>query len=143
MIERKSVSMKIVPYLNFDGNCRQAFEFYQRVLGGEQPEFVTLDDMPMDNMSDDWKDRILHARLQFGTQEIMGSDTPPDGYSRPQGVNVSLQHTDVADSERVFRELSSNGTIVMPWEEQPWGAMFGMVVDEFGIPWMINCEPHR
>jgi PhnB protein len=132
--------MHVVPYLNFDGTCREAFEFYHQVLGGDPPEMVTIDDMPMDNAGDDWKDRILHARLEFSGQVIMGSDTPPGGYSTPQGISVSLQLSDVPEGEQIFTTLSEGGTIQMPWEQQPWGAMFGMVTDRYGIPWMINCE---
>jgi PhnB protein len=133
--------MKIVPYLNFNGNCREAFDYYHQVLGGETPEFYTNQDVPMDNLPAGMEDKVIHAQFTFEGQSLMGCDNPPDWYEPPRSVSISIQHTDGPESERLFNALADGGSITMPWGQQPWGALFGMCVDRFGIPWMINCEP--
>jgi PhnB protein len=71
---------------------------------------------------------------------VMGSDIPPDSYKKPQGFSVSIVTTDVAEAERVFQALAENGTVQMPLEETFWALRFGMLVDRFGIPWMVDCD---
>jgi PhnB protein len=132
--------MKVVPYLNFDGNCREAFEFYHQVFGGEPPTVLTHEDVPMDNLPDELKDKALHAHYEFDGQVIMGSDTPPDGYATPQGIHVSLQLSNNDKARVIYESLSRDGTITMPIGQQPWGALFAMFTDRFGIQWMINSE---
>jgi PhnB protein len=91
-------------------------------------------------MPSEWGDRIMHARLQVGDAVLMGSDSPPDRAESPKGFCVMLQIDDPAEGERIFRALGDGGTVQMPYEETFWAHRFGMVVDRFGIPWMINCE---
>jgi PhnB protein len=132
--------VKVVPYLNFDGNCREAFEFYHEVLGGEPPNVLTHEDIPMGNLPGEWKEKTLHAQFEFDDQVLMGSDTPPGGYASPQGIHVSLQLNDDAKARKIYDSLSQGGTITMPIDKQPWGALFAKFVDRFGIRWMINSE---
>jgi PhnB protein len=132
--------VKVVPYLNFDGNCREAFEFYHEVLGGEPPNVLTHEDIPMGNLTDEWKEKTLHAQFEFDGQVLMGSDTPPGGYTSPQGIHVSLQLSDDTKARKIYDSLSQGGMITMPIDKQPWGALFAMFVDRFGIRWMINSE---
>jgi len=82
----------------------------------------------------------MHARLKVGDEETMGSDAPPERYEAPKGFSVSVHIDDPEDAERVFHALAENGTVSMPIEQTFWAARFGMLTDQFGIPWMINCE---
>jgi PhnB protein len=90
----------------------------------------------------EWKDKIMHARLVIGDQVLMGSDCPPTPmgkYVKPQGFSVTVNLKDPAESERIFKALSANGSIKMPLMETFWAKRFGMFTDRFGTPWMINC----
>jgi PhnB protein len=82
----------------------------------------------------------MHGTLTLRDRVLMGSDAPPDRYEAPKGFSLSLQLTDVGEAERVFRDLSNGGTVVMPLAPTFWAARFGMLVDRFGIPWMVNCD---
>ena len=88
----------------------------------------------------EWRDKIVHARLMVGDKILMGSDAPPDRYEPMRGFSVTLGIDDPKDAERIFHALSENGTVQMPIQETFWAARFGMLVDQFGTPWMINCE---
>jgi PhnB protein len=133
--------MQLVPYLNFDGQCAEAFRLYERVLGGKIESMLTHGASPIaGEVPSQWHDRIMHARLVLGNQVLMGSDSPPEHYVKPEGVYVSLQVDAPADAERIFRALAEKGKVTMPLEKTFWAARFGMLVDRFGIPWMVNCE---
>jgi PhnB protein len=134
--------MQIAPYLNFDGQCRAAFEFYEQCLGGKIEQLMTHADSPMAAQTPPaWRDRIMHVRLVVGDYVLMGSDAPPEYYQRPQGLYVSLTVGEPAEAERIFQALAENGAVQMPLQETFWSARFGMLVDRFGTPWMINCQP--
>lgn len=132
--------MRVVPYINFNGDCRQAFEFYHQVFGGDGPQMFTQEDVPMEGLPEDFNDKVLHAQLEFDNQTLMGSDVPPEMYQAPTKVSVSLHGNDPDEAKRLFDALSNGGTVIIPWGPQQWGALFGMARDEFGVPWMINCE---
>lgn len=132
--------MQFVSYLTFDGTCEAAFKFYADVLGGKLEALMPHAGTPVaEHVPADWQDKILHACLVIGQQQLMGSDAPPSHYKRPQGISVSLQFTDPAEAERVYNALAANGTIQMPLGTTFWARRFGALVDQFGIPWMINC----
>ena len=132
--------MQLNPYLSFNGQCAEAFEFYQQCLGGNIQTMMTHGDSPMaDQVPSEWRDRILHATLIVAETALMGADVPPDSYKEPRGFSITIQINDAADAERIFRALSEGGTVTMPLQETFWAARFGMVVDRFGIPWMVNC----
>lgn len=131
--------MKVNPYLNFDGNCAQAFRFYAEVLGGTIGFMQTFGESPLaSQMAPGKHDQIMHVRLDLGDQMLLGSDTP-DHYHRPQGFAVSLIVT-AAEAERIFPALSDGGTVQMPLQKTFWAAAFGMVTDRFGTPWIVNGE---
>ena len=133
--------MKLTNYLNFNGQCEAAFHFYESCLGGKISFMITHGDSPMANqVSPEWRDKVMHATLVMGDQTLMGSDAPPEHYQRPAGMYVSLGIETPAEAERVFQALAENGTIQMPIQKTFWSARFGMLIDQFGIPWMINCE---
>ena len=133
--------MQINPYLGFDGQCEKAFEFYEQVLGGKITFKMTWGEMPgADQFPAETQKRIMHATLSVGDQVLMGADAPPDRYKQPTGLNVSIHMKDKAEGERIFNALAENGNVTMPFEQTFWSPGFGMCVDQFGIPWMVNTE---
>jgi PhnB protein len=133
--------MELAPYLNFNGQCEAAFRFYARCLGGRPGEIFRYGGTPMaDEVPVDWHDKVMHTTLTVGHQVLMGADSPPGRYETPQGMSVTLQMADAAEAERVYGELAEGATIVMPLGQTFWAERFGMLVDRFGIPWMINCD---
>jgi PhnB protein len=130
--------VKIVTYLSFDGNCRDAFQYYQKVLGGEITDMISHGDMGIDMGDPDLQDRIMHARLVVDGQEIMGGDRPPGATSTPQGFSVSLHLNTDAQTEHVYNALSEGGTILMPLDKTEWSSNFAMLTDKFGTPWILN-----
>ena len=132
--------MQINPYLNFNGDCADAFRLYERVLGGRIETMMTHRVSPMaDKVSPASLDRILHARLVVGDQVLMGSDAPPEYPQAAGNMYVSVQIDDVADAERIFGALAENGTVQMPFQATFWAKGFGMLIDRFGIPWIVNA----
>lgn len=132
--------MQLNPYLNFNGNCEAAFKFYEQCLGGKIVAMMTNGQSPMAEQAPaEWQNKILHVHLTVGDMTLMGSDAPSGYFEKPQGFSVNLQFTDTAEAERVFSALAENGTIRMPITETFWSKRFGMVVDQFGTPWMVNC----
>jgi PhnB protein len=131
--------MKIQPYLMFNGNCREAFEFYHRVLGGTLEAMMPHRGTPAEeHVPEEWRDKIMHACLIVDDQLLMASDSPPQ-YQKPSGgFSVSLQIDKREDAERIFSELAEGGTVTMPLEKTFWADRFGMLTDRFGTPWMIN-----
>ena len=133
--------MQLTTYLNFDGQCEAAFRFYEQCLGGEIEAMLTHKETPAaEHVSEEWQDKIMHARLVVGDAVLMGSDSPPEYFEEPKGFSVSLQIDDPEEAERIFHALSENGTVRMPIQETFWAARFGMVTDRFGTPWMVDCE---
>jgi PhnB protein len=133
--------MQLNPYLTFNGQCEAAFKFYEKCLGGKIEAMMTHAGTPMENhVPSEWRNKILHARLTVGDQALMGSDAPPERYEKPQGFSVSLNVKSPAEAERIFHALAEKGKVQMPLEQTFWAVRFGMCVDRFGIPWMVNCE---
>src|SRR3954464_1848435 len=132
--------MRVNSYLTFNGNCESAFKFYEKCLGGKIQALMPHEGTPMaSHVPENWRSKILHAAMSLGDELLMGSDAPPEHYQKPQGFSVTLNLNDTAESERIFRELSQDGSIQMPLQETFWAKRFGMFTDRFGIPWMINC----
>ncbi len=133
--------MQINPYLFFDGRCEEAFKFYEACLGGKIEAMITHAGTPAEShVPAEWRDKIMHARLVVEGQALMASDTPPGNQQRPQGFSVSIGLNDPAQAERIFQALAENGKVNMPIQQTFWARRFGMLVDRFGVPWMINCE---
>lgn len=133
--------MKMNPYLNFGGDCVQAFRFYQQVFGGGL-EVMTYGGSPMAaEMPAEMHDRAMHACLMMGDLTLMASDTPPEHYTRPAGFCVSVHLPDPGEGERIFHALADGGNVTMPFEKTFWAERFGMLTDRFGTPWIVNCDP--
>ncbi len=134
--------MQLNPYLLFNGNCEAAFKFYEKVLGGKIEGMLTHAGTPAEeHVPAEWRDKILHARMTIGDAVLMASDAPPGRYDQPKGFSVSITLKKPADAERIFNALAENGTVQMPFQQTFWSPGFGMCVDRFDIPWMVNSEP--
>jgi PhnB protein len=133
--------MKFNCYLLFDGNCEEAFNFYQKTLGGEIKTMMKHEGTPAaKGVPVEWLDKILHACLEVGDTLLMASDAPPGRFLKPQGFSVNIAVKSVAEAERVYRALAEGGAEIMPIQQTFWSARFGMCTDRFGIPWMVNCD---
>jgi PhnB protein len=133
--------MQMTPYLSFKGDCEAAFTFYARCLGAEPGAIFRYAGTPMaKQVPADWAEKVMHGSVTIGGQMLMGGDVAPDQYEQPKRFSLSLQINNTADAERIFHELAKDGRVVMPLEKTFWAERFGMVVDRFGIPWLINCE---
>jgi PhnB protein len=129
------------PHLVFKGHCREAFQHYAATLGGEIVFSVTYGESPMASQTPaGWRDKIAHARLNIGSQCLLGADASPDRYRSPQGFSIMIGVADPAEATRVFNALAEQGSIEMPLQETFWARRFGSFTDRFGISWMVNCE---
>ena len=137
--------MTLNTYLTFADNCREAFEFYRSVFGGDFSILQTFGDGPPDmGVPDDAKQRIMHVSLPVGDSILMGSDSiPAFGGGPVAGTNFSISYspTSRAAADQTFAALSAGGEVSMPMAEMFWGSYFGSCVDRFGISWQINWEP--
>ncbi|HWE44953.1 MAG TPA: VOC family protein [Caulobacteraceae bacterium] len=128
-------------YLNFNGNCREAFDFYVKATGGELTAVSTFGEAPPGMpITEDFKSKIMHARIKLGDTWLMGSDSPPHMWSKPAGFGVSLQVDTPEDAARIFGNLAEGGAITMPMAPSFFAKAFGMLHDKFGVMWMVICE---
>lgn len=133
--------MEVNPYIMFGGNCEAALKFYEQALGAKLDAVMKVAGSPAaEHMPPDWGDKVLHARFTIDGNVVMASDAPPGQFSQPQGFSLSLSLNDTAKGEELFKKLAEGGTVQMPFGPTFWAKGFGMCVDRFGIPWMVNCE---
>jgi PhnB protein len=134
--------MQIDPYLSFRGNCEEAFTFYEKIFGGKIEFKMTHGESPMAaQTAPEWRNKIMHASMRVGDRILLGADAPPQYQQEPQGFCVSISVKDAAEAERVFNALAEGGKVNMPLAETFWSPRFGMLIDRFGIPWMVNTNP--
>jgi PhnB protein len=134
--------VKARPHLCFSGQCETAFKFYERVLGAKITLMMTYASAPSaENAPPDWRSKILHATLMIGETELAGADVLPEQYQPPQGFFVLLSMPDDEAAPRVFSALSEGGTTLVPFQKTFWSPGFGVLVDQFGTPWEVSCEP--
>ncbi len=132
--------MKLTAYIHFAGNAEEALHFYKEVLGGEIVALNRYGDTPMPT-DEDYKQKIVHARLAFGDNLLMLSDVFKGQPVHTNGnIQLSVEIGNKATLETVFNNLSAGGRIVMPLQQQFWGATFGMLQDKFGVNWMFNHD---
>ena len=135
--------MELTPYLNFEGNAEEVLNFYKDALDGEIVMVSRYKDAPMP-FDEDWKDKIMHARLKFGKSLVMISDGPKDFKTTFNGnIQLSIEVEDENKMEEVFNKLAAGGKVTMPLQKQFWGAKFGMLVDKFGTGWMLSREEKK
>ena len=135
--------MTLNTYLHFNGNCREAFEFYRSVFGGEFLFIDTFANGPDDfEVPDEERDNIMHVSLPIGTSVLMGSDVPSTYGPADMGNNfsISCQTQSREQTDELFAKISEGGAVTMPPADMFWGAYFGSCKDRFGIGWQFNCE---
>jgi PhnB protein len=133
--------MQVTAYLSFNGDCEAAFKLYEQCLGGELGPIFRYGGSPLaETVPPEWSDRVMHGSITIGDQVLMGADVAPGQYEPPKGISLSLHTSLAAEADRVFQELAREGRVLLPLEKTFWAERFGMVVDRFGIPWMVNCE---
>jgi PhnB protein len=135
--------MQVFTNLTFDGTCAEAFAVYARVLGATITFSLRYGDSPMaGEVPEAWRDKIAHATLTLpdGTR-IYGNDSVPGSYEPSRGFSLTVNPTDAERARETFDALSEGGTVLMPLQPTFWAAAFGTLVDRFGVPWAVNCEP--
>jgi PhnB protein len=133
--------MKLYTYLNYGGNCAQAFRFYEQHLGGKIVMMMTHGQMPnAENVPPEWKDAVLHARLDIGDTQLLGADVPPERFQPMRSAYLTLLLDSTAEAERIYVLLSDGGEIFMPMEETFFAHRFAMLRDKFGTSWMLLHE---
>lgn len=132
--------MKLTPYIHFAGNAREALEFYKNALNGEIQQLGTYGESPVPN-DEDYKDKVMHARLVFYGNMIMLSDVfKGQQVSTGGNIHLSIQMDEVNKMDEVFKKMAEGGKVTMELQDAFWGARFGMLQDKFGVSWMFNCE---
>jgi PhnB protein len=134
--------MQLNPYLFFNGNCEEAFKFYEKTLGGKIEAMMRVEEAPADAqaaMGTSMKGKVMHAFMRIGNFSLMASDSPREHFEKPQGYAVSLNYDDPAEAERIFKVLAEGGNVPMPAGPTFFARFFGMCIDRFGTPWMVNC----
>jgi PhnB protein len=130
--------MKLYTYLNYGGNCRQAFEFYAEHLGARIESIRTHGSSPdPGGVPPNWSDAVLHARLEIGGTIVMGADIPPDRFQPMRSAYLTLMLDSVDEAERIYALLSDGGQIFMAMEETFFAHRFAMLRDRFGTSWML------
>lgn len=131
--------MKLVPHLTFDGNCKEAFEFYSNLFDGSVA-LTTFGESPAAiQVPKEWKDRIVHATLTLPDSELAGADVPPNEYKKAEGFYLLLEPEDSSTAERLFEALSDSGVVQIPLQKMFWSIAYACLVDRFGTPWEISC----
>jgi len=133
--------MKLDIYLNYGGNCEQAFRFYEQELGGKITMMMRHGEQPnAANVPADWKNAILHARIEFGKTVLMGADIPPDRFQPMRSAYLTLTLDSAEQAERLYALLADGGQIFMKMEETFFASRFAMLRDKFGTSWMLPHE---
>ena len=127
------------PYITFKGNCRKAIEFYKNALDAEVLFVQTVGESPMSNIGP--PENIMHSTIKVGDSTIMMSDDPSPGPpSGDSNISLAIGLNDPEKAEELFRNLSRDGSVIMPLGKTYWAEAFGMVTDKFGVRWMVNCD---
>jgi PhnB protein len=134
-------TMQVSPYLNFNGQCEEAFKFYEKLMGARIETMIAYQGTPMETVAPpEWHKKIMHAAISIGDRTVSGVDAPPGHYEAPKGFSVMLQLSNDLEAERIFADLAEGGRVQMAIRPTFWATRFGMTIDRFGIPWMINCS---
>jgi PhnB protein len=131
--------MRLDIYVNYRGNCEQAFRFYEQHLGGRITGIVRHREQPNPSLVADWREKVLHARIEIGTTVLMGADIPQAEPMRSAYLTLSLDREE--DAERVYALLADGGEIFMKMEKTHFANRFAMLRDQFGTSWMLLHQP--
>src|SRR5258707_11094531 len=133
--------MKLNTYLHFNGNCEEALNFYVKALGAKPVMMLRYSEAPEKNeCAGNMDQKIMHGRITIGDNVIMASDAPAERFTAPAGFSINIGVDTPEEAERLFKALSEKAEICMPIAETFWADRFGMLKDQFGVPWMVNCE---
>jgi PhnB protein len=133
--------IRISPYLRFNGHCEAAFKFYEKCLGAKIETMQAFGASPMaEQVPANRRNKIMHATLRIGDDVLMGSDSTPEEFEIPQGFSITLTIDDPTAADRAFGALADGGTIEMPIQETFWAKRFGMLIDRYGVSWMISSN---
>lgn len=136
--------MQLLTYLNFGGNCREAFRFYETHLGGHITMLMTHAEQPgQPDVPPDWREAILHARMTIGGTDLLGADVPPDRFQPMRSAYLTLLVDSIDEAERLYGLLAEGGQIFMPIAETFFAFRFAMLRDRFGTSWMLIYERPR
>ncbi len=135
--------MQLHTYLNFNGNCRAAFAYYEKHLGGKTTMMMTHADAPFPPPAPEWGPMIMHARMDLGDTELLAADVPPERHQPMRSAYLSLSLDGAQEAERVFAALSDGGEVFMPMQETFFAERFAMLRDQFGTLWMVIAEKPR
>ena len=133
--------MKVSLHVNFDGQCEEAFKFYEARLNGVMGALFRYADSPMaKDMPSEWQQKIVHANLSIGNMQITGADVLPEHFKTPQGFSLLLGLPSEDEVKSTFERLRVDGQITLPLQRTFWSPCYGIVVDKFGVPWELNCS---
>ena len=136
--------MQLLTYLNYGGNCAEAFRFYEQHLGGRITMMMKHGEGPDGSrVPPALKDAVLHARMTIGGTDLLAADVPPDRFQPMRSAYLTLTLDSTADAERIYALLSENGEIFMPMQETFFAFRFAMLRDRFGTSWMLLHERPR
>lgn len=136
--------MKLHTYLNYGGNCAQAFQFYEQHLGGKITMMMTHGEQPnAGSVAPEMKSAVLHARISLGETELLGADVPAERFQPMRSAYLSLSVGSIEEAERVYALLADGGQVFMPMQETFFAFRFAMLRDSFGTSWMILNERPR
>jgi len=134
--------LKVNPYIAFKGNCREAIEFYKGALDAQVLFTQTVGDSPIPDMGP--AANIMHCTLKVGDSTVMMCDDPkPGGGAAGGNISLAIGLNDPGRARKIFANLADGGTVVMPVEKTFWAEAFGVLIDRFGIQWMVNCEASK
>jgi PhnB protein len=127
-------------YLSFNGQCEAAFRFYEQHLGATRERMFPYANSPMaGDTPPGWETKIMHGSITLGGVTVSGADVLPGQYEQPKGFRIFLEADDPAETEQLFQALAENAMIEMPLQQTFWSLRFGVLTDQFGIPWTISC----
>ncbi len=136
--------MQLNTYLNYGGNCEQAFKFYEQNLGGKITMLMRHGEQPgPGQVPADWNGKVLHGRITLGGTELLGADIPPDRFQPIRSAYLSLTLGSIEEAERIHMLLSDEGQIFMPLQETFFARRFSMLRDRFGTSWMLVCPKEQ
>ena len=131
--------MRLDVYVNYRGNCEEAFRFYEQHLGGKVTGLVRHGEQPNPNIPADWKEKVLHAHIEIGATVVMGADIPKAEPMRSSYLTLTVDSE--SDAERIYGLLADGGEIFMKMEKTPFANRFAMLRDRFGASWMLLHQP--
>ena len=131
--------MRLDIYVNYRGRCEEAFRFYEQHLGGHVTGIVRHAEQPNPNLSEDWAQKVLHARIEIGNAVLMGADV---SHAEPmRSAYLTLSVDSAAEAERIYGVLSDGGEVFMKMEQTPFANRFAMLRDRYGTSWMLLHQP--